>query len=134
MKTWTDWEVVRHHVSICGRVLDENRNPVAGIQLSAVPDSGSSQVKSDPRAGRARRGRGEAPSDVPQVLKQTESRPDGTFFFMDCAEGAYILTALDSRSGAAAKKTISVTEDARRKSVKNRGIEEGYQIELIVGK
>ena len=129
-----DWEIVRHHVSICGQVLDVNGNPMADIQLSALPDATPSQA----RAGGVRREAGKVRKDdaVSQVLGQirkTESRHDGMFFFLDCPDGKYTISARDLRSRMQAQKSISV-DTAMKKHMKDRGTEEGYQIELVLKK
>jgi hypothetical protein len=112
--------------------LDGNRKPLPGIQLSAVLDSKSPQPQSKPRAARTRRGTGEAPDEAAKVLRQTESRPDGIFFFLDCTDGKYMLTALDKHSGAQVEQAVSAAESAMEKDMKKRTQEEGYQIEIFL--
>ena len=131
MKTWTDWEVVRHHVSICGRVINSDGASRPGIQLTLVPQGKESKSTFESSA-RSRRGATKAYKDPSNALKQIESRQDGVFFFLDCSDGKYILKALDTRSGNQAEQTVVVAENAMEKFVKNRTREEGYQIEIVM--
>jgi hypothetical protein len=126
MNAWTDWERISHYVSVCGRVTDARRSPLPGIQLDIRPAA----EKAAPRSGKSQPARTGFESG--KVLRQTESSADGLFFFLDCPGGRYVITALDRKSGMRAEQTILVQEDARKKKVKDRQAEEGYQIELVM--
>lgn len=142
MSAWTDWEIVRHHVSICGRVLDTKGHPMPGVQLSALPEGKQPEPQPEAGAGGTRRGQGKVRNETAKetakafrhepALKKTESRPDGTFFFLDCPDGEYMITAVDERSGLQVRKSISVAESAMKKRIKDRGPAEGYRIELVL--
>lgn len=128
----TDWEVIRHHISICGRVRDENENPLPGIQLTATPSGRQPETEAGSR--RPAKARAEVKTESVGRSWQTESRPDGMFFFLDCPDGQYVVTAMDARSGARAEKLVPVADAATKKRMKDRGKEEGYQIELVLKK
>ncbi|MEP6606680.1 MAG: hypothetical protein ABJA60_11275 [Nitrosospira sp.] len=128
MKTWTDWEIMRHHVSICGRVVNKEGKPMSGVQLSVAPGA----TPSEPRVANARRGSAKVRPVASEVLKQTESRLDGMFFFLDCPDGKYTLRAIDLQSGAQAEQTVSAAGSAMKRRAKERKPEEGYQIELVI--
>lgn len=136
MKSWTNWEIVRHHVSICGRVLDKDGNRLPGIRLSVSKDEKQPESQSEYRATR-RRESGKVGKEANKILmqtKQAESRPDGTFFFLDCPDGQYTITALHVLSGMQDQKSISVMGNAMKKRTKDRSTDEGYQIELTLRK
>ncbi len=133
----TEWEVVRHHVSICGRVLDGEGHPQPDVRLDASMDD-RQRAPSEPKTPvTARRRNSErTPQESDDVFEQssrTKSRRDGTFFFLDCPDGRYTVTAQDPRSGLRDQKSVSVTRKALEKKTKDRGIEEGYQVELVLG-
>jgi hypothetical protein len=142
MKTWTAWEVVRHHVSICGRVLDANRKPMPGIQVSAVPSTKPLGSQPEPRVPAVGHSSGKSRNETVtsvrnetiKALKQTQSRLDGTFFLLDCPDGEYVVAAADAQSDARAQKTIPVVASTMKKGMKDRKPDEGYQIELILKK
>lgn len=126
MNAWTDRERISHYVSVCGRVTDARRSPLPGIQLDIRP----AVEKAAPRTGRSHPAK--AGFEAGKVLRQTESSADGLFFFLDCPGGQYVITAVDRKAGTRAEQIISVQEDARKKKVKDRQAEEGYQIELVM--
>lgn len=134
MTTWTDWEPLSHHVSISGRVLDLHGQPMPGVQLAIVPHG--KQPESQPEA-RTARSRAKAATvqqtvAVSKVLKRTESRVDGTFFFLDCPDGEYMLKAVDTRSGAQAQQPVHSDAGIMKKPMKDRKSNEGYQIEVVM--
>lgn len=134
MKRWTDWETIRHHVSICGRVLDAHGKPVPGVHLGIVPHGvkPESQPGTRPASVRAKAAIAQQDVAVSDATKQTESRPDGTFFFLDCPDGEYTLKAVDTRSGAQTQQIVRANESAMTKHIKDRKPNEGYQIELVL--
>ena len=99
-----------------------------GVQLSVAPGATSSE----PRAANARRGSAKGRPVASEILKQTESRLDGMFFFLDCPDGKYTLKAVDLQSGAQTEQTVSAAESAMKKRTKERKPEEGYRIELVI--
>ena len=139
MTTWTEWEVVQHHVSICGRVLDKAGKGMPGIQVSARRDTNELKPQSETGVKRGRAGSTKIQQKMTETetegcLKNTVSRPDGTFFFLDCREGQYTVTAVDPQFGMQNQKAVAVAESARKKKTKDRGTEEGYQIALALEK
>jgi hypothetical protein len=138
MKTWTDWETVSHHVSICGRVLDPADQPLPGVHLSLFqhgkePVSGSSTKPAEGRRGSAKLQQ-ETSTPAAHVFKRTESRSDGVFFFLDCPDGRYTVKGIDPRSGMNAEQQVAVVGNAMNKRTRDRGIEEGYGIEFVLKK
>jgi len=137
MKAWTDWETISHHVSICGRVVDSSGKPLPGVQLQLVPhlDQHESQ-QTVPHSGRSRDRQTSAPQRLERSnakgWKETESRQDGTFFFLDCPDGAYILDARDKRSGLQTEQAVQSNRKALGKRAKDRKPNEGYQVELVL--
>ncbi|MBA4142877.1 MAG: hypothetical protein H0X43_07695 [Nitrosospira sp.] len=109
-----------------------------GIHLSISPLGKQSASQPEIRAKRVQRGpakvQREPGIEVVDTFKQTESRPDGTFFFLDCPGGQYSLTAVEKRSGLRTEKLISVAEIAMKKRMKDRGTEDGYRIEIVLKK
>ncbi len=130
MSAWMDGERISHYVSVCGRVTDAKRSPLPGIQLDIRPAEEKPTERAAPSAGRLHRAR--IGVEAGKVLRQTESSADGLFFFLDCPSGRYVITAVDRRSGKRTEQIISVQEDARKKKIKDRQAEEGYQIELVM--
>lgn len=104
MKAWTPWEIVRHQVAVCGRVLDGRARPVAKAQvtLTAMPGAFKQRLKG---AASAAGNRWEAPLERPD---RTLSRADGIYYFLNLPAGPYTVKAIDPSSGAHAEKTVSV--------------------------
>jgi hypothetical protein len=137
MKTWTDWETISHHVSICGQVLNTSGKPMPGVHLDLTPQG--TQTESQSGRSRSVRSRGKATMAQTEradsgisTWKETKSRPDGTFFFLDCPEGDYMVKAVDTRSGVRAQQIVNSNAGAMRKPVKDRKPSEGYGIELVL--
>jgi len=137
MKTWTGWETVKHHVSICGRVVDSSGKPLHGIQLGIVPHPGRSGAQPErahslPSHNRRTTVQQEVEDPGVRGWKKTESRFDGRFFFLDCPDGEYTLIARDTQSGLEVEQTVRSHRDVLGKRVKDRKPDEGYQIELVL--
>ncbi|KIO48734.1 hypothetical protein [Nitrosospira sp. NpAV] len=130
----TDWETVSHHVSICGRVLDKEGNAMPDVRLSVSAEPKQSHKQPDTPTGRthARQGRTGEQNEAGNRAEQTESRHDGTFFFLDCPDGKYTVQAVDTRSGNRAEKSVTVADSARKKRLKDRTPEERCWIELVL--
>jgi hypothetical protein len=117
--------------------MDMAGKAMPGIKVSA--NRNDEQPESQPEAG-AKRGRRELTktqqkiTEVSGCLKKTDSRPDGTFFFLDCPDGQYTVTAEHPQSGVQDQKTVSVAKSTVKKKTKDRGTEEGYQIALSLKK
>ena len=130
----TDWETVSHHVSICGRVVNKEGNAMPDVQLSVSVESKQSHKQPDTPTGRThvRQGGTEGQNEAGNRSEQTESRHDGTFFFLDCPDGKYTVRAVDARSGTRAEKSVTVADSARKKRLKDRTPEERGWIELVL--
>ena len=109
MPKWSEWQPIRHQVAIGGLVTDATgtRVPHATVTVDA-PDT----LKPRRRA----RGRGEptAAEAAREPIDRTESRADGSFFFLDLADGTYTVRASHARLGAAEEKAV-VMRDAKGK-------------------
>lgn len=104
MKTWTEWEEVRHQVAIGGSVVD-----AAGARLSDVPVTITSGPKQfEARLTGAARTAGAEWEELSERLDRTASRSDGVFFFLDLPAGNYTLKVTDARSKAHDEKRASV--------------------------
>lgn len=137
MKKWTDWETISHHVTICGRILDTSGRPMPGIHLNIVPQGNQSESQlartpSSRSRGRMITAQQALETSGVRTWKETTSRSDGTFFFLDCPEGEYTLKAVDPQSGIQTQQIIFSKESAARKAVKDRKPNEGYRIELVL--
>ncbi len=107
MRSWTDWEIVRHQVAICGRVVDAGDSPVekAEVRLATVPEeferryAGSATTEDDR-------------DDVCERPDRTLTNADGNFYFLDLPAGRYNLRATTPRSSLQAEKAVSVVWDA----------------------
>lgn len=130
----TDWETVSHHVSICGRVVNKEGNTMPDVQLTVSPELKQSHKQPNTPIGRThvRQGTTEGQNEAGNRAEQTESRHDGTFFFLDCPDGQYTVRAVDVRSGARAEKSITVADSAQKKRMKDRTPEERCWIELVL--
>jgi hypothetical protein len=130
----TDWETVSHHVSICGRVVNKEGNTMPDVRLSVSAEPKQSHKQPDTPIGRTqvRQGTTEGQNEAGNQAEQTESRHDGTFFFLDCADGKYTVRAVDARSGARAEKSVTVADNAQKKRMKDRTPEERCWIELVL--
>jgi hypothetical protein len=64
--------------------------------------------------------------------RRTESRPDGTFFFLDCPDGLYTVSAVEPLSGKQAQAKVPVAVSGMKKKAKDRGPSDGYYVELVM--
>jgi len=103
VKSWTDWEVVRHRVTISGRVLDEGKNPVERFPVLIA--SGPKAFESLVAAAAQRAGTGwNLLSERPD---RKETRADGLYFFLDLPVGAYSVTGDSVLMGASGETKVS---------------------------
>jgi hypothetical protein len=117
--------------------VDSSGKPLHGIQLGIVPRlarSGTQPEKAHSPPSRNRRTivQQEVENSGIRGWKKTESRFDGCFFFLDCPDGEYTLTAWDEHSGLEFEQTVHSHQDALGKRVKDRKPNDGYQIELVL--
>lgn len=114
MKAWTDWEIVRHQVRLCGRVVDANGNPVTKfpVIIASGPKEFEARV-----AGAARRV-GAGWDALCERLDRTKTRSDGFYFFLDLSLGKYTVRGVDTLSGVRGEKTVSLVagKDGRIKA------------------
>lgn len=115
MNRWTDWEVVRRQVAVCGRVLALDGLPAA--QACVTVD----RVSEAP-SGRARRaGRGTPPAPPARSpAGSAMAQFDGCFFLLDLPAGRYVATALDRGGRLRGSAPFSVScdgETVRRATV-----------------
>jgi hypothetical protein len=106
-----------------------------GIHLVIVPHGkeSESQPEAQTTRSRAKGATVQQKTDaVSDALKRTESRADGTFFFLDCPDGEYTLKAVDTPSGVQTQQLVRSSAGVMRKRMKERKPNEGYQIELVL--
>jgi hypothetical protein len=105
MKTSTEWEIARRQVAIGGRVVDDGDQPISGVEvvLTSMPEEFQRRVAGAADvAGAGRKHSDERPD-------HSLTKPDGIYYFLDLPAGRYTVKCMDSRSGAAAEKTVSVS-------------------------
>jgi hypothetical protein len=105
-------------------------DPLSAIRLTVIPYTKLSSSES--ATSGTRRVSATIQKELSKALRQTESRLDGMFFFLDCPSGKYMLRGKDARSGAQAEQIVSVGKSVMSKHVEKRTKEEGYQIELVL--
>ena len=109
MKDWSDWQIIRRQVAIGGRIVDENDQPVPGVQvtITAMPKVFKVWMQGAISA---------AQTDWDELGERPDrrlSRSDGIYFFLDLPEGKYTLHAIDPRSGNHAETSIAVGWDKK---------------------
>lgn len=107
MKTWSEWEMVRRQVAICGQVVDMRGHPVSGIHVTIVsmPESFSNRVSAAASMARLK------PAGLDERLDRTLTRDDGSFYFLDLPDGKYTLNVSDARTGSQDQKETTVSWD-----------------------
>jgi hypothetical protein len=103
MKTWSAWEVIRHQVVICGRVLNERGERVCGVRVNIVsmPEVFLTQVSAVVSAAEKKW------DDLDERLDRTVTRVDGIFYFLDLPAGQYTLS-FDARTDSQHEKKVAV--------------------------
>jgi hypothetical protein len=106
MKTWSSWEVIRHQVTICGRVLGEHGERICGVRVNidSMPEIFLTRVS-------AAAGAAEKKWDyLDERLDRTVTRVDGIFYFLDLPAGQYTLS-FDVRTDSQDEKKMAVIWD-----------------------
>ncbi len=105
MKAWSDWEIIRRQVAIGGRVVDENNNPAAGVQvtITSMPKGFKQSVEA------AFDTAGAEWDNLEERQDRMRSRLDGIYFFLELPEGKYTLKAIDLQSGEQDEKSVSIS-------------------------
>jgi hypothetical protein len=106
MKTWSSWEIIRHQVSICGRVLDEHGGMVHGVRANIIsmPEVFRTRVSAAASAAEKKWG------DLDERPGRTVTRVDGIFYFLDLPAGLYTLS-FDTRTDPQDEKKEAVIWD-----------------------
>jgi hypothetical protein len=106
MKTWGSWEIIRHKVAICGRVVDEHGGMVRGVRANIVsmPEVFRSLVTAAASAAEKKW------DDLDERLDRTVTRMDGIFYFLDLPAGPYTLS-FDARTDSQDEKKVAVIWD-----------------------
>jgi hypothetical protein len=107
MKTWSEWEIIRHQVAICGRVVDGQNNPVGGIQVSIVsmPKAFSARVSTAASIPHHQR------DDLKEHPDRTLTKENGRFYFLDLPGGKYTLNVIDTQTDSQDEKETTVSWD-----------------------
>ena len=110
MKAWSDWEIIRRQVAIGGRVVDENNNPAAGVQvtITSMPKGFKQSVEA------AFDTAGAEWDNLEERQDRMRSRLDGIYFFLELPEGKYTLKAIDLQSGEQDEKSVSISRDKKQ--------------------
>ena len=93
MKTWSSWEIIRHQVAICGRVLDESGGMVRGVRVTIISMNEEFRTRVSTAASAAEK----KWDDLDERPDRTVTRVDGVFYFLDLPAGPYSLS-FDTRS------------------------------------
>jgi hypothetical protein len=88
---WSDWEVIRRQVAVCGAVRDSDGKAVASglVSVYSIQD-----FSNDPRR---------------DVFVDSKEVSEGTFHFVDLPNGKYRVEAVDTERNLQGKSTVSVT-------------------------
>ena len=106
MKTWSSWEITRHQVAICGRVVDEHGDMAGGVRVNIVSMPEAFLTRVSAAAGAAEK----KWDDLDERLDRTVTRGDGIFYFLDLPVGQYTLS-FDARTDAHHEKKLAVLWD-----------------------
>lgn len=106
MKTWSPWEIVRHKVAICGRVVDARGEMACGVSVNIVsmPDVFLTRVSAAASAAEKKW------DNLDERLDRTVTRVDGIFYFLDLPAGQYALN-FDTRTGSQDEGKVAVIWD-----------------------
>lgn len=106
MKTWGSWEIIRHKVAICGRVVDERGGMVCGVRTNIVsmPEVFRTRVSAAASAAEKKW------DELDERLDRTVTRMDGIFYFLDLPAGPYTLS-FDARTYSKDEKKVAVIWD-----------------------
>ena len=106
MKTWSSWEIIRHQVAICGRVLDERGGTVRGVRVTII----SMNEAFGTRVLAAASATEKKWDDLDERPDRTVTRVDGIFYFLDLPAGSYTLS-FDARTDSQDEKKVAVIWD-----------------------
>ena len=106
MKTWSSWEIIRHKVAICGRVLDERGGMVLGVRANIVsmPEVFRNRVSAVASAAEKQW------EELDERPDRTVTRVDGVFYFLDLSAGQYTLS-FDTHTDSQDEKSVAVIWD-----------------------
>lgn len=88
MKTWSEWEIRTHNVTLMGILLDDK-----GLRSQAIVKIMSAQNALQERV---------------KVTLETQAREDGSFYFLDLPNGEYQLEVNLERLNEAADELIKL--------------------------
>ena len=106
MKTWSSWEIIRHQVAICGRVLDERGGMVRGVRVTIISMNEEFRTRVSTAANAAEK----KWDDLDERPDRTVTRVDGVFYFLDLPAGQYTLS-FDTRTDSQDEKKVAVIWD-----------------------
>jgi hypothetical protein len=107
-----EWKVVRHQVTVCGRVVDTEDKPRHGIDVTiwSAPEGGAKARSSAALTGTS-------VSEVScMLLSCTKTKWDGIFFFLDIPSGRCTVKSRDVWSSGHAEKTLSISKQPAGKA------------------
>ena len=110
MKRWSDWEVIRRQVTIAGRIVDAQNEPLAGAMITIMARAGKFKAQVE-NAARTAGAEWEFLKNRPD---RTFSRLDGLYFFLDLPEGQYTMSVSDPRSGKIVESQVTVSKDKEK--------------------
>lgn len=106
MKTWSEWEIIRHQVAICGRVLNERGEMIRGVRANIVSMPEIFRTRVSAAASAAEKNW----DDLDERLDRTLTRVDGIFYFLDLPAGSYTLS-FDTCTDSQDEKKVAVIWD-----------------------
>jgi hypothetical protein len=108
MNVCSQWEVIRHQVAICGRVVDDHDNALANIEISltSMPEVFSNRISALADNAKNQATKNDGPD-------RAVTRENGSFYFLDLPGGKYTLNALDAKTGSMGHKEVEVTWDKK---------------------